>query len=286
MSEDINTPEEPTARKSNTWIIVLVVGAVLLLLLCGCLAVAAAGWLRFVPSRIGTNLPWRINGSRGVGRIEATRKVENAFAVETPVLIEVNNKVGSVEFLGTDEKQVRVSALVHAWGSSRQEAQQIAEQVQVQIERRDNGHIYLKGDKLESPRVGQSPTVDWAIYVPRDCKLMVTNGVGEVKIEGIKASGEIKTGVGEINIKDLSLTGDTQVRTEVGKITLTLPKDSAFDLDAATNVGKIQCDFDVSGTHAKILGPNDKLQGQVGNRPAVKLNLRTGTGEVIIRKGR
>ena len=61
-----------------------------------------------------------------------------------------------------------------------------------------------------------------------------------------------------------------------------LPADSAFTVDAQTNVGDIDTAFDVRGAAEERIPPGDRLQGEVGANPQVELRLRTNTGDITL----
>lgn len=97
----------------------------------------------------------------------------------------------------------------------------------------------------------------------------VVNSVGKIGVNGCTGSVSLKAATGDITVKGCSLSGDSNIigntgrvlfdgsigntgtyrfTTNVGKMDIILPSSTAFDLDASTDVGSIQCKFDVSGS--------------------------------------
>ena len=82
------------------------------------------------------------------------------------------------------------------------------------------------------------------------------------------------------------MTGDSEVRGDVGRVRVTVNDAPSFRLDAEATIGDIDCQFDVSGTQERRRVPGDRLVGTVGDNPTMELVLRTGTGAIELRRGR
>lgn len=126
----------------------------------------------------------------------------------------------------------------------------------------------------------------------------VTSG-GSLRLIGIAAPVEARTSGGGIRLEtsgtpvfastsggsvDATLTavptGNVELRSSAGGITLRAPADSAFRLDASTSAGGVRSDFPVAVTEA---GNRSSLKGPVqGGGPLIKL--RTSAGSIRIEK--
>ncbi len=271
--------ERSEKPRSKTWIIVVVI-IVILLVLCGCVAVVAgiAVWSR---QRYGLR-PWEGIDVPRIGlQTEATRELDYILDVDTPVLVEVENNVGSIEIVGTDEDEVWVEALVRGYGGSRLQAERVADTLEVTVEQPADDHVYVVG-RSPSKSFGKTPTIAFVLHVPHECNLEVTNNVGNVNVEEIDGAAHIQVNVGSIDIRGWSITQDSYLSTDVGKIQARLWEESAFYLDASANVGDIDTDFDVEGVHDRQLGPGDRLEGAVGEDPYIELKVRVNTGSIKI----
>jgi hypothetical protein len=79
--------------------------------------------------------------------------------------------------------------------------------------------------------------------------------------------------------------GEHLFHTLNGSITLTLPADARFRVDAQSGLGKVASQFVVTGMTAKKRDfLQDTLRGSVGDNPATGINLRTGIGSIEIQK--
>ncbi|EFH83649.1 DUF4097 family beta strand repeat-containing protein [Ktedonobacter racemifer] len=104
-----------------------------------------------------------------------------------------------------------------------------------------------------------------------DGRVELNTGSGEIYVIQSTLSGRaiFKTGSGTINFGGaLDPLGTYQFRTGSGEISLTLPPQSAFNLDASTGSGKITNEF----------GGND-----VGGGPHAQIKTKTGSGRITIR---
>lgn len=276
--------ERSEGRKSKTWIIVVVVIAVLLML-CGCMAVAGIAWLSGGRGWPRDRPLTGISFPNLILQAEATRQVDKTLAVDTPVLLEIENDVGDIEIMGTDEDQVRVQAVVRAYGASESRAEDTTRDAEVIIDRRDDDHIYIVG-RNPPGEYRRSPSVTFTIHVPRECVLEVASNMGNVEVQAVEGSMRIRGNVGTIQVHDWVMIDDSDIATNVGKIKVRLPRWAEFYLDAQTNVGRVQTGFDVEVEHERRLGPGDRLEGTVGEDAEARLILRSNTGDVSIREAR
>jgi len=104
--------------------------------------------------------------------------------------------------------------------------------------------------------------VEYRIKVPRDAGLVVDHGVGDVHVE--------------------DLSGDIHATVRSGVITLHLPPEGAYAIDAKCRVGNVVSDF--AGDEQHKPWPFGHRFTQGGSAPVHKLFLRAGFGDAIILK--
>jgi hypothetical protein len=212
---------------------------------------------------------------------EATRELDYILDVDTPVLVEVENNVGSIEIVGTDEQEVVIEVVIRGYGGSRLQAERVADAVEVTVEQPSDDHVYVVG-RSPSKSFGKTPTIAFVLHVPHECSLEVTNNVGNVNVEDIDGAANIQVNVGTIDVRGWNMTQDSYLSTDVGKIQARLWEESAFYLDASAKVGDIDTDFDVEDGRDRRPGPGDRLEGAVGEDPYVELTVRVNTGSIKI----
>jgi hypothetical protein len=100
------------------------------------------------------------------------------------------------------------------------------------------------------------------IYVPRNTRLAIDHGRGNIYIEDVV--GNIDAGIGQ------------------GTILLRLPEQGRYDIDAHSNWGSVTSDFPGHGRKARWQVGHQFAGHPEGN--AQKLRLRAGYGDIIILK--
>jgi hypothetical protein len=163
---------------------------------------------------------------------------------------------------------------------------------------------------------GVSVGVTYTVHVPRHVALDILDSNGGIQVAGTLGKTHLKTSNGNLTVReasgDLSLEttnggigvtrsagsldakttnggidaglmhlvgGDLRLESTNGPISVRLPKDARFSVDAATSNGTVQSDFPVQG------GQTGKrsLKGEV-NGGGSRLFLRTSNGGVAIRR--
>lgn len=286
-------PERQGSRNSTRTVIIVVAAAVLLLLLT-CCALAIGANLIFRGSR-AIAIPERLQ----IGAVSAEQVREETFdTVETPLVLVVENEVGTVRVVGSDRESVVVEATARAYGATRAAAEENLDRVSVMAEQVSPTRIAVSGAFPQPWIGGQSPQVEFVIRVPGQTSVQITTNVGEVTVEDLEGEARIQTSVGDVNVNgfrgmldlgtsvgDVDVRGwtmldDSRLSTRVGDIDARLAGSPSFRLDAQTNVGRISSSYDVEGEHNRDRVPGETLQGTVGDAPNVRLTLRTNTGSI------
>lgn len=274
------------------WIII----AVLLLVLCFCCA-AVAGVLLLGGWQWG-------NAWIGGGQAEATEQFSQTFDVRGPISLSLEAPVGDVTIRGGTSRQVVIEATKRAWGGTGSRAQDVLNRIAINADQTgDQVRIRVTGltGGTTAPR---SPQVDFVITVPRDTSLKVDARVGRLAVSDTYGDVVIKSDVGEVTLTDVMPAERFEVETrvasvefsgalapkasyrltsDVGRIALRLPADSAFKIDARSDVGDVQVDFTVTGSSAREGLVSKEVRGEVGTSPATELYLRSRIGEITVR---
>ncbi len=306
------TPVKGAKSNRTLWIVLAVV---LVLLVCGCIAVLLAGGVLSATRVLSSgqsgvelgdlNLGTLRNIRPGLGNVEAAITIERTIdEVVTPVTVRVDNQVGEVRVVAADVTGVSVTAAVRAYGANTAEAEANLERVTVTAEAVSPSEVSIRGAFPAALSAGRSPEVDLTIRVPRNATVDVTTdvgalsvadvrgdvtamtGVGDVEVAGVEGAVVARADVGRIDVRDWIMTGDSEVRTDVGEVAVSLSGDPAFDLEARTDLGRIESDFDVAGGSQDARGPGQVLSGTVGEGATMRLVLRTATGRIVLRRGR
>ena len=166
---------------------------------------------------------------------------------------------------------------------------------------------------------GQSPTADLTVELPAGLNVEASSGDGTIDVDGAGADVKASSGDGAITIGhvqhavsastgDGSITissaagpvrassgdgnielhlakavnpGDIDLHTGDGSVTVFAPREFGAQLDASTSDGSIETDMNLS-----VQGRMDRehVRGTVGSGGDVRLTIRTGDGDIRIKR--
>ncbi|KPU45276.1 hypothetical protein OXPF_11690 [Oxobacter pfennigii] len=250
----------------------------------------------------------------GLNRVEEnTQKTIEAGGIKT---IEVISPVGSVDIETWEKNEIQIVATkINNGLKEKAELLDELKNAEIFYEKKDDKYT-IKAFLPKFKNNGMS--VEFEIYVPQTIKAYKVDAeVGDIKLSGAEGDIDVVNNVGKIDLNDCwgvinlkAVTGDVTVRksslkadsaltsnvgrvlfdgtigtegtykftTNVGMVDVSLPSDTAFEIDAKTNVGNIDCDFDISGTEE-----NMEVKGKVKGGGA-KVIIVNNTGSVNISK--
>lgn len=109
----------------------------------------------------------------------------------------------------------------------------------------------------------------------------LTSNYGQIDAEVVRAAVTAWTRSGNVQIRGRLSAGESTVHSGYGTITLTLPADSRFRLDARTKYGRVTTDFRLRSSGKKEA---NHLAGEVGEDPKVVLKVTADSGNIEVRK--
>jgi hypothetical protein len=187
--------------------------------------------------------------------------------------LRLDNSIGEVIVTGWDKPQVEVTTVKSKkrlyTPKEREKAIQDLAKIQILTERRGNDVVVTS----KYPKYGLIPPypfrnrhgdldVEYRISAPRNARLVIDHNSGEVHVADVAS--------------------DIDVRVRIGSITLRLPEENQYAIDAKADAGGIFSDFP---------GPIDRRLSLVGHklnaRPSQamhNLHLRIGFGDIEIVK--
>lgn len=115
----------------------------------------------------------------------------------------------------------------------------------------------------------------------KNMPFMKTNFSLEYKIKVPQAVYlKVKHGIGEVTIKNM--LADIEATVRIGELSVQMPENSRFDLDARSKIGEVESDFGGQYNRPKVLGA--KMLDETNRSEPHKLYLRVGIGEVNVKK--
>lgn len=226
-----------------------------------------------------------INGSKiGLNRVEdRSEKTADSSGLRG---ISISSAVGSVKLSTWDKDQIYIKVVKINNGISNK-SELLDELKNAEVIYNVNNGMYVVKTYLPKFK-DNGISVDFDISVPKsfsefavdsevgDVSLSglngtidVVNNVGKIEANGCSGNINLKAATGDIAVKGCSLNGDSNITgstgrvlfngsigktgtyrftTNIGEMDITLPPDAAFNLDESTDVGSLQCKFNVSGS--------------------------------------
>ena len=223
---------------------------------------------------IQANPPIEQNGNRiRIGRNsdqdrELMRNVSISYEITVPVDTEVQARSGS-----GDLEIMEVAGPVDVTsGSGDLELTNIGGDVEA---RTGSGDITAEG--IGGSFQAQAGSGDIEVAQSGPGNVEISTGSGDIEIHNIRGGLRAGSGSGDIDV-DGEPTDDWSLSASSGGITLDLPAQFAFDLDAETSSGSISMDQPITTPNLR----KNRLSGQV-NGGGVEIRLRTSSGSIRIR---
>src|SRR5262249_29457689 len=104
---------------------------------------------------------------------------------------------------------------------------------------------------------------------------------GAIQVNGSKGKLTLTSSNGIIGFTGVLHAGDHSFMASNGAISLALPAEAQFRVDAEMNNGKISSDFPVKLTESRS---ETRLCGSVGERPTASIKLRLSNGSIELRQ--
>ena len=281
---------------SRTAWIVVAIAALMLILACvvACVLFGALFAYRGATVTDGVPVPDRFATS-------VRETLVSEVAIRTPATVEVRNPAGNVSIrAGEMDDVVTVEAIKEARAVFGREGARLLQEVEVLVE--GNGsRATIRVTGVEGIGLG-TVSVNLDIIVPQETDLIVINEAGNVLVQGTEGNIRVRSDAGNTRIEDVTLTEfidvqnsagnidcearvprrtqwEVALRTRAGNVRLAVPEDSAFSLDAETDVGSVVSGFELEdlqtggtvgqwlrgGVNTTPVGPNVTLRTAAGN---------------------
>jgi hypothetical protein len=297
-------PREATA--SNNRVLWIVLG-VLAIFVCCCFALLTSSLLAGL---VASSTTQTMRGFEdfgafgGFGQVSASRDFSRSFTVDTPAELVVDVNVGRVEVEVGRGDTLEIQGEVEAYGVSQADAE--GNLAGVRLDATQSGQTVRVTGSWTEPGQGfrfQSPRITLRITVPQDTAVSITMDVGDISIEDTRGNLRIQSDVGRVQVEDVEVIDSLEITTDVaeidydgsltegavyrlesdvGSITMDIPDDSSFRIDASSDLGTVDVDFAVVGETTQGFA-NKTVQGTVGENPETELILRSNVGAISVR---
>lgn len=179
------------------------------------------------------------------GQEQVSRDFQKTLQLGPGQLFQVENKFGEVRVHGESGRDVKISATIRVQAGSREEAENYAQKVQIDVQQVSDGvrvrTIYPDDDKKWF-HIGKntSYSVNYDIAIPSDAPLFIRNSFGSVTTNGTHAKSDIENNHGSLTVHDI---GPSRLNNSFGSIELMGASGDTFIND---NNGSVQAS-DVKG---------------------------------------
>jgi DUF4097 and DUF4098 domain-containing protein YvlB len=270
----------------NKWLI----AGVLFVVLIGTIAgVGAVGYFTFHSFRGG-------NGAFGQPGISAEGDQKKVLDVGAAASLVIDNSSGKVTVLAGEANRMFVTAHKVAYGFSSEDAEQVLGSMKVSVEQRGN-EVTVEFKRPNAFSQNGNNRVDFTIAVPKDTRVKIDTGLGEVSLNGTQGDAELETGFGAIFVSHVQGRLDlhtkngkvdaSDVKTERGAVVMhsdfgavSMKRVLAGEVNVSTNNGLIELeDVDADG-ELKLQSGFGEIRYEGGS--AARLFAETNNGKVSL----
>lgn len=190
-------------------------------------------------------------------RVESVTTQKTDFAPGGTIKIE--GSTGELNIEGWDQPSVEVTVTRYTWDANAERGKRNLDRVQVAKPAVSGAELSIVTTHKKSLAVH----VNYSIRVPRDSKLIIRQGIGDVVVYDVG--------------------GDIDATAKAGDILLQLPATEKYSIDAKNKAaGDIYSDYE-GKTHSTWVLMGDKLESDPP-APARHLHLRVRFGGITIQK--
>lgn len=172
------------------------------------------------------------------GQEQITRDFQKTLSLNAGQSFRIENKFGEIRIHGESSRELKISATIRAQADSREQAQNFADKVQIEVQQTAQGvevrTIYPEENRNWFGRKNASYSVDYEIAMPSDAPLSVKNSFGSVNAAGVRGRSEFDNSHGSLNVRD---TGAARLSNSFGSIELS---GAAGEVSVTDNNGSVQ----------------------------------------------
>ena len=172
------------------------------------------------------------------GQEQVTRDFQKTLSLGAGQSFRIENKFGEIRIHGESSRELKISATIRAQADSREQAQNFADKVQIEVQQTAQGvevrTNYPEENRNWFGRKNASYSVDYEIAMPSDTPLFVKNSFGSVNTTGVRGKSEFNNSHGSLNVRD---TGAARLSNSFGSIELS---GAAGEASVTDNNGSVQ----------------------------------------------
>jgi len=229
----------------------------------------------------------------------ATARFQQTFAVGNAPDVVVQGATGDITVTAGPDGQVTILGTKTATGASVSAAYQALSQINVQM---SQSHNTITVNIQSTASLLQSDRVELHIAVPHVAVLNFTSKVGRIVIAGVSGIFQLHGNVGDITLNNVTFLSNSIIQTNSGNITftgrfggvgayslitgtgdvtITLPANASFHLQAQTNNGTIRSQFVNIPASASV---GDSVSAMIGSQPNAVIDIQVSSGDIAVNR--
>jgi hypothetical protein len=205
---------------------------------------------------------------------------------EGVVNLQVVNEVGTISIRGEEDAQeIEVEIIRRASGFSKNRAQDLLNQITVDVHQEGNQYIVEVNDAEHDFAFFEHRSVELRITVPETLNVDVTSNVGTVSVRDVAIVDALNltSEVGAIEFEGrIGPEGIHTITSNVGAVEIEVNDESGFMLDARTDVGGVDNDLELENPIHTQDGAGESFVGQYGEGDAT-LTITANVGGISIK---
>ncbi|ARU63331.1 hypothetical protein CBW65_21830 [Tumebacillus avium] len=225
---------------------------------------------------------------------------EEQVEIEKIKRLKLENNVGQIKITADPNAKKMTLKFIKKLNTteSKETAEQRLKNVGIDINYGEDGTVYVSSSGYYEENWMKQFRIDYELIVPPTLAVELYSKVGDITIvglqsdlhveanvakidiDGFKGSLNVKNNTGAISVKGGQAIKELEVNSNVGALTVQLPEQANVTVDAKTNVGALDTEFQLN---ERRTGPSKSVQGQIGQSGG-QVNLNTNTGSISILK--
>lgn len=168
---------------------------------------------------------------------EVTRDFQKTVTLKQGQRVEIDHRLGSVNVRAGGGSEASIRATIRASAGTREEAQKLADQVEIQVDDRTST-LVVRTRYPEENRSGRrniSYSASYDITIPASSPLILRNKFGSVDVDGIQARVEVYGGHGTLNFRNGR--GDHYLENQFGAVDV---RGNQGSVNIANNNGNVR----------------------------------------------
>jgi DUF4097 and DUF4098 domain-containing protein YvlB len=198
-----------------------------------------------------------IDGEGWSGQAKSERTVELLHPMSSGSALAVSTASGSIDVTGQETDQVRVVATIQARAATEQEAQELAEQVEISFQEA-GGKLVVKADRPDNLHWKRSISISYVITVPRQTHVDCDSASGSLKLRDLTGNVNAHTASG--SVEGAQIKGFVRLRSSSGSIHCENVGSGDVDLDTASGGVRLSDASDVGTCRAHSSSGSVRVQ--------------------------